>query len=175
MLTGMSDVVPVAPDIILDPVPPRFYCYICELSLCSQAHKDMHDRSVIHIMRILKMHGLPMIKCALCCTFALLPEDEHVALPRHVLAAARYPFFRGSPLLVVMHPMFRYTALQHSQLTFRSSYIAEYWEHVHTHASLFTMAQRAFALARLTELDGDWPSPIYSSNEEEDEKQYHTP
>jgi hypothetical protein len=136
---------------------------------------DMHDRSVIHIMRILKMHGLPMIKCVLCCTFALLPEDEHVALPRHVLAAARYPFFRGSPLLVVMHPMFRYTALQHSQLTFRSSYIAEYWEHVHTHASLFTMAQRAFALARLTELDGDWPSPIYSSDEEEDEKQYHTP
>ena len=105
MLTGMSAFVPVAaPVVILAPVPPGFYCSICKLSLFSQALFDVHNRSVFHIMRMLKLHGLPMVKCVFCCSFALLPEDEHVALPRHVLAAARYPFFRGSPLLVACTP-----------------------------------------------------------------------
>ena len=79
--------------------------------------------------------------------FALLPEPDHVALPRHLLAAAVL-----------------------SWLAF-----AVYLAHVRIHDSIFTMPQRAFAQARLTELDGDWMSPIYSSNEDDDEKQYHTP
>ena len=176
LLTGMSDFVPVAaPVVILAPVPPGFYCSICKLSVPSQAQLDVHNRSVFHIMCMLKLHGLPMVKCVFCCSFALLPEHEHVALPRHLLAAARYPFFRGSPLLVAMYPMHMYTALQYTQLTFRTDYIRVYLEHVRIHDSIFTMPQRAFAQARLTELDGDWMSPIYSSNEDEDEKQYHTP
>jgi hypothetical protein len=175
MLTGMSDFVPVAPVVIRAPVPPSFYCYLCKLSLPTQERLYVHNRSVFHIVRILKMYGLPMVKCVLCCSFALLPEHEHVALPRHVLAAARYPHFRGSPLLVDMHPMFLYTALQFTQLIFYTEYIHVYWAHVRTHASLFTEAQRAFAQARLLELTCDYESPIYSSNEEEDEKQYHTP
>jgi hypothetical protein len=170
LLTGMSGIAPVAP------VPPSFYCHICELSLPSQAHMDVHDDSFIHIMRTLKLHGLPMVKCVLCDSFAVLSEEEHITLPRHLIATGRYQYFRGSPLLVVMYPMYRYTAPQFAQMTFRSSYIEVYWAHVHTHDSLFTLAQHAFAQARLHELDhGDWTSPIYSSNEEEDEKQYHTP
>ena len=45
-LTGISDFVPVAPVVILDPVPPGFYCSICKLSLPSQAQLDGHNRSL---------------------------------------------------------------------------------------------------------------------------------
>ena len=53
------------------------YCYICNVLLATAEAQRIHDRSVVHIMRSLKLMGKPIVMCVDCRSFVLKSGDVH--------------------------------------------------------------------------------------------------
>ena len=170
----MSDLAPVVAVDDQEPDSEIYHCSICLVNVISQEALDEHYVGEHHIMRSLKLYGLPIAMCFLCRRFATLSEDEHIAKHQHQIAAAKYPHFTGSPLRVIAHPTGMYTDAQRAQLFFNDEYLAVYTEHVRLHHNLFSVFQRAHAEAILAEIAlNEPPSPELSSTDEE--LQFFTP
>ena len=175
IFTGMADGANEAFDLV-DLTREIYRCYICLLDLDSPDELHVHFDSIYHIMRVLKLLGLPLAMCVICRRFALLSEAEHVLRPHHLRALAFYPNFIGSPLRMVAHPAGLYSDLQQSQIYFSAGYQAVYVEHVRLHIDLFSDLHRAVAEEILAEqYRGDgWTSPEISESSDE-ESPNHTP
>jgi hypothetical protein len=175
IFTGMADDASGVFDLV-DLTREIFRCFICILDLDSLDELQEHFGSIVHVMRVLKLLGLPLAMCVICRQFALLSEDEHVLGPHHLRALAFYPNFVGSPIRMVAQAAGLQSDLQQSQMFFSAGYEGVYIEHIRLHAGLFTDHFRAVAediLAEQYRGEG-WTSPEISDSSDE-EGQFLTP
>ena len=184
IFTGMADDANEAFDLV-DLTREIFRCYICLLDLDSVDELWVHYDSIFHIMRVLKLLGLPLAMCIICRRFALLSEAEHILRPHHLRALAFYPNFIGSSIRMVAHPAGLCTDLQLSQIFFCARYQAVYVEHVRLHLDLFSDLHRSLAEDIITEQyrEHGWNRPEISdssdspeiSDSSDEENPAHTP
>ena len=163
-----------------DPETSSFDCTICEVSIDTLRESLEHEESVTHIMRSAKLLGLPVAKCVLCRSFALLPLHEHIASPKHIEMVAKFPLYAGPALQVVVFPQGLHTLQQHAQLQFNGRYEEVYRAQIVAHLELFGAFYRAEREAAAANADpmalADWPpSPELSDDSVDDGSQFLTP
>jgi hypothetical protein len=141
LATGMSDNDIPAGAYVTGALLDLTYCYICAVLLSSIEAQRIHNRSVVHIMRSLKLMGKAIVMCVDCRKFVLLSADEHCG--RHYHRGRRAMSGNTGPSLqVVRFQRGLATDEQLAQLEWNEAHFRAYHDHQVLHLGLFLEYQR---------------------------------
>ena len=117
------------------------YCYICYVLLSSAEAQRIHDRSVVHIMRSLKLMGKPIVMCVDCRSFVLKSGDVHCGSSYH-RGMRSMSGNTGPSLQVVRYQRGLATDEQLAQLVWNEAHFRVHHIHQELHLGLFLEYQR---------------------------------
>ena len=117
------------------------HCYICAVTLSSVEAQRIHDRSVVHIMRSLKLMGKAIVMCVDCRRFVLTPAHVHCGRSYHRGRRAMSGN-TGPSLQVVRYQRGLATDEQLAQLVWDEAHFRVYHNHQVLHLGLFLAYQR---------------------------------
>ena len=139
--TGMSDNDDPVGAYITGALMDLTYCYICAVLLSSVEAQRIHDRSVVHIMRSLKLMGKAIVMCVDCRRFVLTPANVHCGRSYHRGRRAMSGN-TGPSLQVVRYQRGLATDEQLAQLVWDEAHFRVYHNHQELHLGLFLAYQR---------------------------------
>ncbi len=139
--TGMSDNEDPVGAYITGAIMDLTYCYICAVLLSSVEAQRIHERSVVHIMRSLKLMGKAIVMCVDCRRFVLTSEDEHCRRGYH-RARRNWNGNTGPSLQVVRYQRGLATDEQLAQLVWNADHFRVYHIHQELHMGLFLAYHR---------------------------------
>jgi hypothetical protein len=139
--TGMSDYVADVSDYLTGALMDFTYCYICAVSLASVEDQLIHKRSVVHIMRSLKLMGKAIVMCVDCRTFVLKSGGVHCSTSYH-RGRRSMSGNTGPSLQVVRYQRGLATDEQLAQLEWDMDHFRVYHIHQVVHMGLFLLYHR---------------------------------